>query len=82
MLWGVGTADSTDASRLAEFKKIVKAPPYVLAYEEPDCPPGSGSAGVSVASGVAHWESLIAPLGRKGTLLGSPSMCSWVFPPL
>jgi hypothetical protein len=75
MLWGVGTADSTDAARLAEFKKIRVPPRFVLAYEEPDCPPGSGSAGVSVAAGAAHWESLIAPLGRKGTLMGSPAMC-------
>ncbi|KAG6910868.1 hypothetical protein DXG01_007185 [Tephrocybe rancida] len=75
MLWGAGTADSTDAARLADFKKITSPPPYVLAYEEPDCPPGSGSAGMSVASGVSGWESLIVPLGRKGSLMGSPSMC-------
>ncbi|KAG5636404.1 hypothetical protein H0H81_008178 [Sphagnurus paluster] len=75
MLWGAGTADKTDAARLAAFKKISAPPPYVLAYEEPDCPPGSGSAGISVAAGVAGWESLIVPLGKKGTLTGSPSMC-------
>ncbi|KAF8239669.1 hypothetical protein L208DRAFT_1161778, partial [Tricholoma matsutake] len=75
MLWGVGTADSTDASRLAQFKQITTAPQYVLGYEEPDCPPGSGSAGVSVSAGVADWQSLIAPLGKKGSLLGSPAEC-------
>ncbi|GLB40305.1 putative glycosyl hydrolase catalytic core [Lyophyllum shimeji] len=75
MLWGDGHADATDAARLAAFKKISTPPPYVLAYEEPDCPPGSGSAGMSVSSGVAHWESLIAPLGDKGSVLVSPSMC-------
>ena len=80
MLWGGGTADSTDATRLAAFKKITTAPRYVLGYEEPDCPSGMGSAGMSVSAGVSDWESLIAPLGRKGSLLGSPSMCSmWVY---
>jgi hypothetical protein len=80
MLWGVGTADSTDARRLAQFKEITTAPTYVLGYEEPDCPAGSGSAGLSVSAGVSDWESLIAPLGKKGSLLGSPSMCSTFFP--
>jgi len=75
MLWGVGTADSTDATRLAQFKRITSAPQYVLGYEEPDCPPGSGSAGLSVSAGVSDWNALIAPLGKKGSLLGSPSMC-------
>lgn len=76
MLWGVGTADSTDAARLDQFKKIKTPPSFVLAYEEPDCPPGSGSAGVSVSAGVSGWESLVVPLGKKGSILGSPSMCS------
>ncbi|KAF8071823.1 glycosyl hydrolase catalytic core-domain-containing protein [Lyophyllum atratum] len=75
MLWGGGTADATDAARLAAFKKISTPPTYVLAYEEPDCPPGSGSAGMSVSSGVAGWESLIVPLGKKGSIMVSPSMC-------
>ncbi|KAG6813934.1 hypothetical protein H0H92_005188 [Tricholoma furcatifolium] len=75
MLWGSGTVDPTDAARLAAFKKITSTPPYVLAYEEPDCPPGSGSAGMSVSAGVSEWERLIVPLGKKGSLMGSPSMC-------
>ncbi|KAG6900812.1 hypothetical protein C0993_000131 [Termitomyces sp. T159_Od127] len=76
MLWGGGTADPVDAARLVAFKKIKSPPPYVLAYEEPDCPPGSGSAGMTVSAGVAGWERLIVPLGKKGSLTGSPSMCS------
>lgn len=81
MLWGVGTSgDPADASRLAQFKQITTSPKYVLGYEEPDCPSGSGSAGLSVSAGVVDWQSLIAPLGKKGTLLGSPSMCSMSFP--
>ncbi|KAF8643255.1 hypothetical protein AX16_009141 [Volvariella volvacea WC 439] len=75
MLWGGGTADTTDARRLSQFKKMKQAPKYVLGYEEPDCAPGSGSAGMSVDSGVEKWESLIAPLRVQGSLLGSPSMC-------
>ncbi|KAG6862482.1 hypothetical protein C0995_000028 [Termitomyces sp. Mi166 len=75
MLWGGGTADPVDAARLVAFKKITSPPPYVLAYEEPDCPPGSGSAGMTVSAGVSGWERLIVPLGKKGSLMGSPSMC-------
>lgn len=76
MLWGGGTADSTDASRLTQFKKITTPPTYVLGYEEPDCVPGQGSAGMTVAAGASKWDSIIAPLGKKGSKLGSPSMCS------
>ena len=76
MLWGNGTVDSQDAQRLKAFEHLATAPPYVLGYEEPDCPSGEGSAGMSVEDGVAKWESLIAPLRSKGTKLGSPSMCS------
>ena len=82
MLWGGGIADAIDASRLAQFKQITSAPKYVLGYEEPDCPSGSGSAGLSVSAGVSDWNSLIAPLGKKGSLLGSPSMCSTCSPRL
>lgn len=76
MLWGGGTADSTDARRFSQFKNLKTVPTYVLGYEEPDCASGSGSAGMSVSAGVSDWESLVAPLGEKGALLGSPSMCS------
>jgi hypothetical protein len=83
MLWGGGTADATDAARLAAFKKLTTVPLYVLGFEEPDCAPGSGSAGMSVADGVAKWEQYMAPLKAKGAKLGSPSMCSefpfWVY---
>ncbi|KAJ7455365.1 glycosyl hydrolase catalytic core-domain-containing protein [Mycena galericulata] len=75
MLWGGGTADSTDASRLHQFSQITAAPQYMLAFEEPDCPSGGGSAGMSVEEGVKVWEQYIAPFQAKGTKLGSPSMC-------
>ena len=80
MLWGDGTVDAQDASRLKAFEKLtsssVAAPHFVLGYEEPDCPSGSGSADISVADGVATWEAHVAPLRARGTKLGSPSMCS------
>jgi hypothetical protein len=78
MLWGGGDADSTDASRLAAFKDITQAPQYMIGFEEPDCPSGGGSAGMSVAEGVSAWEQYIAPFQAKGTKLVSPSMCKQV----
>ncbi|TFK74091.1 hypothetical protein BDN72DRAFT_760465 [Pluteus cervinus] len=75
MLWGGGTADAIDAARLVQFKNLKSVPRYVLGYEEPDCAPGSGSAGMSVAAGADKWEALIAPMKRRGALIGSPSMC-------
>ncbi|PPQ63912.1 hypothetical protein CVT24_010310 [Panaeolus cyanescens] len=78
MLWGNGTVDRQDAERLVAFQHLSTVPPYVLGFEEPDCPSGSGSAGMSVEDGVAKWQSLIAPLGKKGAKLGSPSMCKQI----
>ncbi|TFK28195.1 hypothetical protein FA15DRAFT_91132 [Coprinopsis marcescibilis] len=75
MLWGAGTADAQDAARLATFKNLKVAPKYLLGFEEPDCPAGSGSAGMSVDSGVSKWETYIAPMRAKGAKVGSPSMC-------
>lgn len=79
MLWGSGKVDATDAKRLAQFKRLVSSssrPQFVLGYEEPDCVSGSGSSGMSVDEGVRLWEALIAPLRKRGTKVGSPSMCS------
>ncbi|PPQ77117.1 hypothetical protein CVT25_010811 [Psilocybe cyanescens] len=75
MLWGDGTVDKQDADRLKAFKQLTTIPRYVLGFEEPDCPSGSGSAGMSVQDGVAEWEALMAPLKARGAKLGSPSMC-------
>ena len=87
MLWGGGTADGQDAQRLSAFTKLSKSvsslsiapdtiPPFVLGFEEPDCESGSGSAGMSVSEAVEKWESLMAPMKKRGVRLGSPSMCS------
>jgi len=78
MLWGGGEADGTDASRLAAFQRITQAPQYMIGFEEPDCPSGGGSAGMSVSEGVQDWEKYIAPFKGKGTKLVSPSMCKQV----
>ncbi|KXN81340.1 Alkali-sensitive linkage protein 1 [Leucoagaricus sp. SymC.cos] len=78
MLWGSGHVDSTDASRLKQFQRLSAGsarPPYVLGYEEPDCKSGGGSSGMDVSGAVKEWESLMGPLGRRGTKIGSPSMC-------
>lgn len=76
MLWGDGSVDAQDAARLKAFEQIKTVPKYVLGFEEPDCPSGSGSADMSVEDGIKLWESLMAPLKAKGAKLGSPSMCS------
>jgi len=76
MLWGAGTADDTDRQRLAAFRNIKDTTPkYVLGFEEPDCASGGGSAGMDVNTAVSLWNELIAPMGKRGTLLLSPSMC-------
>jgi len=77
MLWGGGTADGDDAQRFSDFKNRVASttPKYFLGFEEPDCAAGSGSAGMSVDTAANLWNNLVAPMGKRGTLLGSPSMC-------
>ncbi|GFZ44057.1 hypothetical protein JCM24511_01778 [Saitozyma sp. JCM 24511] len=75
MIWGAGTADSTDAARLAEFEAMNWNPSYIIGFEEPDCAAGSGSAGMDVATGVALWNQYVAPKGQAGSVLISPSMC-------
>ncbi|KAF9448328.1 glycoside hydrolase family 128 protein [Macrolepiota fuliginosa MF-IS2] len=78
MLWGSGGVDSIDAKRLAQFKQLSSSsshPQFALGYEEPDCASGGGSSSVSVDQGVREWEGLMAPLKKRGTKIGSPSMC-------
>ncbi|KAK4689886.1 hypothetical protein P7C73_g240, partial [Tremellales sp. Uapishka_1] len=84
MLWGDGSVDSTDASRLAAFKAITIAPKYIIGFEEPDCTT-YGSSDIGVATAAALWDSVIAPWQSQGTLLLSPSMChqkdeTWLTP--
>lgn len=76
MLWGDGSADATDASRLAEFEAMTVTPDYILGFEEPDCSSGSGSSGINYTTAAKVWDEDIAPWAAKGSVLGSPSMCS------
>ncbi|ADV21461.1 hypothetical protein I305_03533 [Cryptococcus gattii E566] len=74
MLWGAGTVDSTDASRLAAFKALTSTPEYIIGFEEPDCST-PGSSNIAVADAASLWDSTIAPWKAKGSTLISPSMC-------
>lgn len=76
MIWGAGTADAQDAQRLQEFKALDFTPAYIIGYEEPDCPAGSGSAGFDVQTGISLWNELVGPKKAQGSILVSPSMCS------
>lgn len=75
MLWGDGTVSSGDALRYHEFLSLSTAPQYILGYEEPDCAPPD-SADISSEKGAELWNEVVAPWKGKGSLLGSPSMCS------
>ena len=76
MIWGAGTADSQDAARLQAFRDLSYTPAYIIGYEEPDCPAGSGSAGFDVSTGISLWNELVGPKKAQGSILISPSMCS------
>lgn len=75
MIWGGGTADATDASRLSTFESLSYTPKYIIGYEEPDCASGGGSSGLDVATAVGLWEAHVVPLQNKGSVVLSPSMC-------
>ncbi|KAL9936877.1 hypothetical protein V8E36_004112 [Tilletia maclaganii] len=85
MVWGAGTSSSHDHDLLHSFKALYgpgssssrrAAPPkVVIGFEEPDCPTGNGSSGVSVSTGARIWNEIIGPLRKDGTILVSPSMC-------
>ncbi|GAA5975649.1 hypothetical protein JCM11641_003557 [Rhodosporidiobolus odoratus] len=76
MLWGDGTLDSTDSSRLSAFKALpTSSPPaYILGFNEPDLDNSENSAGMDVGKAAELWENEIAPWQGRGSALGSPSM--------
>ncbi|KAK3170265.1 hypothetical protein OEA41_009652 [Lepraria neglecta] len=85
-LWGDGHLGDTssDADRLAAFKSIISTPPYMMGFYEPDWTPPD-SSNISPTSAASTWSTLLAPLGTKGTILGSPSLAtqkdeSWLTP--
>ncbi|WWC61793.1 uncharacterized protein I303_104378 [Kwoniella dejecticola CBS 10117] len=75
MIWGGGTADGDDASRLAAFKSMDYVPQYIIGFEEPDCAAGSGSAGMDVGTAISIWNQYVVPKGEAGSILVGPSMC-------
>lgn len=89
-MWGNGQtclSSTDDAARLTEFKAAVAVttPKIMFGFYEPDCDCPMSSDISDPTVGAANWNSLIAPLADKGTILGSPSMCkqydeTWLTP--
>ncbi|UZP42869.1 hypothetical protein NXS19_010685 [Fusarium pseudograminearum] len=75
MLWGSGQNGPQDSKRFSEFGNLKETPTYLLGFNEPDCSGQDTSANFGVSKGVELWNSLIAPKGQQGALLGSPAMC-------
>lgn len=83
-LWGDGHQGGDDADRLASFKALTTTPQYMMGFYEPDFHPPD-SSDISSSSAASSWSTLLAPLGTKGPLLGSPSLAtqkdeSWLTP--
>ena len=79
MLWGASGSPcgSTVTNRLDTFKNMIakgKHPEIMFGFYEPDCY-CPDSSDMSTSAGASDWNNLIAPLAKKGTILGSPSMC-------
>ncbi|KAI9638734.1 glycosyl hydrolase catalytic core-domain-containing protein [Dioszegia hungarica] len=75
-LWGGGSADSTDAARLIDFKAMSSTPTWLIGPNEPDCEAGGQmSAGMTIDATASLWNELMAPKGNAGAMLLSPSMC-------
>jgi len=80
MLWGapgsgcVGVYEDAYNTFQSTYGNGKKAPDIMFGYYEPDCFCTSSSQ-MSVTSAAANWNSTLAPLSAKGTVLGSPSMC-------
>ncbi|MCO5566107.1 hypothetical protein L7F22_019783 [Adiantum nelumboides] len=75
MLWGLGWKDhDNDWQRFQDFKKIKPGTyDYVIGMNEADFE-GGGSSGVIPTDKAAEaWEQYIAPHGRAGSVLISPS---------
>ncbi|KAK1036393.1 hypothetical protein LTR33_016356 [Friedmanniomyces endolithicus] len=79
MLWGAnGSPCGSDmTNRLATYEQMMAnntIPSIMSGFYEPDCA-CTMSSDMSTSDAATQWESLIAPLAAKGTVLGSPSMC-------
>jgi hypothetical protein len=70
------TCDS-QTERLSTFNSLMSndtVPSIMFGFYEPDCECPM-SADMSTSDAATQWDSLLAPLADKGTVLGSPSMC-------
>lgn len=88
MLWAAAGSGcgSEVTNRVNAFDALVtdSTPEIMFGFYEPDCY-CPDSAAMSTSQGQAAWNSMIAPLKSKGTILGSPSMCkqkdeTWLTP--
>ncbi|KAI5362523.1 Putative glycoside hydrolase superfamily [Septoria linicola] len=77
MLWaGTGSSCDVAAERIQRFKNTVakSTPKLMFGFYEPDCNcPYSSQMTVEAAAN--NWNNLLVPIAKKGTVLGSPSMC-------
>lgn len=73
-LWGDGHTGGDDATRLAAFKGLTSTPGYMQGFYEADCTPPMSCDISSPSTLAADWTKYLAPMGQKGTILGSPSM--------
>ncbi|KAF2719832.1 glycoside hydrolase family 128 protein [Polychaeton citri CBS 116435] len=78
MLWGAdGSTCGVTPERLSIFNRLATddvVPEIMFGFYEPDCSCDM-SSDMSTSAGTAQWNSLLAPMAKKGTVLGSPSMC-------
>ena len=80
MLWGgEGSSCSVTSARMKSFESVVveSVPKLMFGFFEPDCDcPLSSSMTVTAAASI--WNSHLAPLATKGSILGSPSLCKQI----
>lgn len=79
MLWGAGDSACSNVTpeRLSAFEDLIDAgtvPAVMLGFNEPDCDCDASSQ-MSLSTAITSWNDLLAPLGKNGTMLSSPSMC-------
>ncbi|KAK3676960.1 hypothetical protein LTR78_003165 [Recurvomyces mirabilis] len=77
MLWGASGSPCGEFERLATFNEMATnntTPSIMFGFYEPDCT-CTMSSDMSTTDAATQWNSLIAPMKAKGTVLGSPSMC-------
>lgn len=78
MLWGADGSGCGDevTDRVNRFNDLISTttPEIMFGFFEPDCSCPDSSA-MTTDQGQAAWNSMLAPLKSKGTVLGSPSMC-------